>query len=119
MIRPDFLYLTCIVGISFNTSATPSFSDFSDRVDIPSAKSVAIENTTQSRFNDYLDIKHHQNNSIGAVYSALTPDEQIKYKYQKGILRRTVTFESLHKQTYDVTTSSGQVEKHTYYIFWE
>ncbi|ESP93791.1 MULTISPECIES: hypothetical protein [Pseudoalteromonas] len=115
----DLVYFIGAIGISFNTSAATVFSDFSDRVDIPDVESVSIENTTQSRFNDYLEIKQHQSDSTGAIYSALTPDEQVKYKYQKGILRSTVTFESLQKYTYDVTTSPGRVEKQTHFIFWE
>ncbi|MDK1286505.1 hypothetical protein [Pseudoalteromonas umbrosa] len=114
-----YVILGCLVSSS--VLAAPVFSDFSDRVDIPSAKSVTVENQTQKQFNNYLNNikaqKHHT--SIGAMYSALTPDEQIKYKYEKGILREAVKFESLHEYTYKVKVSANKVEQQTHYIFWE
>ncbi|AOT08367.1 hypothetical protein [Pseudoalteromonas luteoviolacea] len=117
----DFKYVMLGGLVATNVLATPVFSDFSDKIDIPSVKSVAIENQTQKQFNTYLkNTKTHKHKAyIGAMYSPLTPDEQIKYKYQKGILRETVKFESLYKYTYDVQTSTNRVEKQTHYMFWE
>ncbi|MCF6442459.1 hypothetical protein L1077_23810 [Pseudoalteromonas luteoviolacea] len=121
MVISNIKYVTLGCLVSSSVLAEPVFSDFSDKIDIPSVKPVIVENQTQRQFSNYLDdtkAQKHQT-SIGAIYSALTPDEQIKYKYQKGILREAVKFESLYEYTYKVKVSASKVEQQTHYIFWE
>ncbi|KID56924.1 hypothetical protein JF50_13660 [Pseudoalteromonas luteoviolacea] len=121
MVISDVKYVMLGCLVSSGALAAPVFSDFSDKIDIPNVQPVTIENQTQKQFTSYLvDIKNQQHNtSIGAAYSALTPDEQIKYKYKKGILRETVKFESMYKYIFDVRTSTNRIEKQTHYVFWE
>ncbi|OCQ23034.1 hypothetical protein A7985_03510 [Pseudoalteromonas luteoviolacea] len=112
--RP-LIALLCVAssdGLAFEETL-----DFSERVIIPEVKTVSVSNYTRTQFDEAQTLRSNSvgAGNIGKIYSILTPDEKIQYKYEKGILSTTVTFD----QYYTVSAPVKKSRKNTtQYIFW-
>ncbi|TQF70841.1 hypothetical protein [Pseudoalteromonas luteoviolacea] len=106
--------LTCVTSSAF---AFEKHLDFSDRIVVPEVQSVSVSSYTRTQFDKSLmqDDSLEQAEHVGKIYSLLTPDEQIKYKYNRGLLFNTVTFEQYHSVSTRAKEASAQ---HINYIFW-
>ncbi|KZN62978.1 hypothetical protein [Pseudoalteromonas luteoviolacea] len=109
------LFIALLCSTSFTGFASEALGDFSDMVVIPAVKTVSVSSYTRAQFDEARTLRSNSatEEHIGKIYSTLTPDEKIQYKFEKGILSTTVTFDQ-----YQTAISQSNKSRTSYYIFW-
>ncbi|MCF2858665.1 hypothetical protein L1286_14355 [Pseudoalteromonas sp. SMS1] len=103
-----------LLCVSSSTLMAGEQIDYSDRVVIPEVRTVSVSSYTRTQFDSTIT-QAKGDEHVGKMYSLLTPDEQIRYKYNRGILTNTVTFEQYFSTQIQRNKQSEQI---VHYMFW-